>query len=39
MNAEKAPNDRQSLELRGLVKLRAKMIKIKELMIAKSQSP
>ena len=39
MNAENAPNDRQSLGDFGLVKLKAKMIKISELKITNSQRP
>jgi hypothetical protein len=39
MNAEKALKERQSRFVRGLVKLNAKMIKIKELIITKDQRP
>jgi hypothetical protein len=39
MNAEKAPKERQSRFVLGLVKLNAKMIKIAELMITSDHSP
>ena len=39
MKAEKAPNERQSRLVFGLVKLKAKMIKIAELMTTNDQSP
>jgi hypothetical protein len=39
MKAEKAPNDRQSRGDFGFVKLKAKTMKIAELMITRGQSP
>jgi hypothetical protein len=39
MNAEKALNDRQSRDVRGLAKLNAKIMKIAELMMTSDQSP
>ena len=38
-NAENAPNDRQSLDVFGLVKLKAKMIKTSELIMTSGQRP
>src|SRR6266705_5817272 len=39
MKAEKALNDRQSREVRGLAKLKAKIIKTKELMMTSDHNP
>jgi len=39
MKAEKAPKDRQSRFVCGCVKLKAKMMNIAELIIARAQSP
>lgn len=39
MKAEKAPKERQSWDVLGLVKLKAKRIKISELMITTDQRP
>ncbi len=39
MNAENAPNDRQSREVFGLVKLNAKIMKPNELIMTSGQRP
>jgi hypothetical protein len=39
MNAENAPNDRQSLEVFGLVKLNAKIMNISEFIMTSGQRP
>jgi hypothetical protein len=39
MKAEKALNDRQSRRVRGFVKLKAKMMKIKELITTSDHKP
>ena len=39
MNAENAPNDRQSLEVFGLVKLNAKIMKTSEFIMTSYQRP
>jgi hypothetical protein len=39
MKAEKALNERQSRSVRGFVKLKAKIIKIAELMMTRDHNP
>ena len=39
MKAENAPNDRQSREVFGFAKLKAKIMKISELMMTSGQRP